>query len=116
MNSNQKLVMILGLVAIAATTFVAPYRYTGRWAIGSILAGRSGYADNPVRGTLYLSVWTSRTDVDVRTAIQKHEGATKDYIEHETLDLNPGLLALWWAAIAMVTTVAVFLTKDASEG
>ena len=114
MNSNQKFVMVVALVAMAATTLVAPHRYTARWAIGSIMAQST---ESKLRGTLYLSVWGSRSDVDVRTAIKKQQSPDgNDYIEGEVVELNTGLLGLWWAAIAAVTVVAVLLTKDTSEG
>lgn len=106
MNETQKFLLVIALVVMAATTFKAPYHWSATDAIASITV-RPGFQRH---GSTYAPVWASQSsltgDVTTRAAW---------VLEQVEVNLNVGLLGLWWAGIAAVTTVAILLTAGVLE-
>jgi len=104
MNPRQKMLMIGGLVAIAATTLVAPYRWTGQNELARV-AGYPGVQHEIV----HRPIWTT-PDAVCETVGQDLLHEKRGYIlERCEATLDAGQLGLWWAGITALTIVAVLL-------
>jgi len=98
--------MTIGLLAIGATTFVAPYQWRGETSPYAVTGA------HPVSGSTHAPVWESQQSIVAR--LGREEGMFSTGVNEVTL--NAGVLGLWWAGIAMATGVLVLLAKGTSEG
>jgi len=109
MTSNQKFVMTLGLVAMAATTIVAPYRWNGH------TSPYSAVGEAPRHGSTHAPLWAEPDSV--LTTLRNERGVYGGLpVAIDGVALDAGRLGLWWAGIAAVTLVLVVLSKDTSNG
>lgn len=109
MSSAQRGMIAVGLVAFAATLFMAPHSYTGH-------NGAIWRLDNArFEGTLYAPIWAELSGYDdaVRNAAilrRPNDAFWRNDIEDVRVDM--GKLGLIWGAIALLTAAGVGLVRD----
>jgi hypothetical protein len=98
MNSTQKTVLMIGILALIATSFFAPYRWSGynelRQAVTGVREDLSGSANAPL--------WSPPT----------HPQREDSRARVTDVRLDAGKLAIWWGAIALLTAAGIGLAAD----
>lgn len=107
MNTIQKGCLLVGGLAIAATTFVVPYRVTGY-----DLHARLRHEADGVDRTVYAPLW--RSPVDASSGALRLEYMTTGVVFGRA-ELNAGTLGIWWALIVLATSVSIGLTGETSQ-
>lgn len=118
MNGAQKLIVGLGLFAIAVTTIVAPYEISGHNRFAAVLRNRAPDS-YPFSGTMYAPLWSAPDKFAVATHAATLPGATigtdaPSTVDPITVRLATDRLMLWWLGIAIVTAAAAALASGRS--
>ena len=111
MNAAQKVIAVLGLLTIALTTCYAPYEFVGfdeiaRMVNGDSYAQRSKYE---VRGVIHAPMWAAPSNDDAERAYFWQDSTRHKFPEVQSVRLDSGRLALWWAGIVIVAAVAIII-------
>jgi len=106
-SAPQKVIAVLGLLAIIATAFQAPYEYRAHNE-----AARIGGNYQPYTAVTHAPIWKQPVEGDAPMWLFE-ETRRVDMVEE--IHLDAGRLGLWWGAIAAVTVVAIVLAAPKGE-
>ena len=98
----QKIIALAALVAIAATLLFAPHHYTAHNEISTIFARNETAA-----GTFYAPAWSS--------AVPSETFAWNPNYRADSVQLDTGMLGMWWVGIVIVAAVAIVVASPRSN-
>lgn len=106
LNVVQKLILVLGLVALGVSSVHAPYSYSGHLMVDSTTTSGPAPLIYAGGGTIYAPLWAPPSRELVRSlSIQQ----TNDWVENAEAGLVTRQLGLTFVAIVAATIGLVFL-------
>lgn len=101
MNGAQKSILVLGVVALLASTFFVPYKWDGYNALRYGVTGEREITHGSENAPLW-SPPTGPSDTASRAAFT-------------SVNLDAGQLAIWWGGIVLLTAAGIALASRKKE-